>query len=57
LEDGGDALEAHAGVHARLGKWSEDTIGSAIKLHEDKVPDFDVPATVAGKRAIGVTVV
>ena len=54
LEDGGDAFEAHAGVHAGFRQRRERAAGVAIELHEDEIPDFDVAAAVAGKFAIGV---
>ncbi len=52
FKDGGGAFEAHAGVHRRLRQGIEVAGSVAIELHEDEVPDFDVAAAVAGKRAV-----
>ena len=41
LDDGADALEAHAGVHALGRQFVEGAVGLAVVLHEDVVPDFD----------------
>ncbi len=54
MEDGGDAFEAHAGVHAGLGQWTQLTTGVTVVLHEDEIPDFNVTAAVAGEFTIGV---
>src|SRR6267378_4547127 len=57
LQDGGDAFEAHASVHAGLGQGSKNAAGVAVELHEHEIPDFDVAAAVAGELAIDVSVV
>jgi len=41
LHDGGDALQAHAGVHGRTGQRLHGAVGLTVELHEDHVPDFD----------------
>jgi len=41
LDDGDDALEAHAGVHALGRQFVEGAVGLAVVLHEDVVPDLD----------------
>src|SRR5439155_26870350 len=46
LEDGGRALESHAGVDRRAGKRGHNAVGGALILHEDEIPDFN--ETVAG---------
>ena len=46
LQDGGQALQAHAGVHARRGQFVQTAVGLHIKLHEHVVPDFDEPVAV-----------
>ena len=55
MEDGGGAFEAHAGVHAGLGKRCVVASLVAVVLHKHKVPDFDKATTVAGEFAVGVT--
>ncbi len=46
LHDGGDALEAHAGIHRGLGQRRERAVGGAVELHEHQVPDLDVAVAV-----------
>ena len=41
LQDGGEALEAHAGVDVAGREGLEGTVGLAHELHEDEVPDLD----------------
>ena len=41
LNDGGDALEAHAGVHVPGGQRRKGAVGIRIELDENEVPDFD----------------
>ena len=41
LHDGGDTLNPHTGIHRRFGQRLECTIGLAVELHEDHVPDLD----------------
>ena len=41
LDDGGDALEAHAGVDGRPRQGPEDAVGALVELHEDEVPELD----------------
>ena len=61
LQDSGQTLQAHAGVHARRGQFFEAAIGLHIKLHEHVVPDFDEPVAVfvraAGRTAGNVRAV
>ena len=51
LHDRTDALQAHAGVHRRGGQRVQDTVGGAVELHEDVVPDLDVAVAVFFRRA------
>ncbi len=48
VDDGDDALEAHAGVHVLRGQRDERAVGVGVVLNEDVVPDFDdlIRATV-----------
>src|SRR5690606_18402591 len=46
LQHGADALQAHAGVHARRRKRVQYAVRGAVELHEHVVPDFDVTITV-----------
>jgi len=41
LDDRGDALEAHAGVHVLRGQRGEGAVGVGVVLDEDVVPDLD----------------
>ena len=52
MEDGSDAFEAHAGVHARLGEGVQLTVAITVVLHEHQIPDFNVAAAVARERAL-----
>ena len=51
LHHGADALQAHAGVHRGLGQRHHAAVGRAVELHEDQVPDLDVPVAVFIGRA------
>ena len=56
LQDGGQALQAHAGVHARRGQFVQTAIGLHVKLHEHVVPNFNETVAVfvrAAGRAAG----
>ena len=56
LQDGGDALQAHAGVHAGRGQFVQAAVGLHVELHEHMVPDFDEAVAVfvrAAGRATG----
>ena len=46
LQDSGQALQAHAGVHAGRGQWRDGTGLVHVELHEHVVPDFDEAVTV-----------
>ena len=46
LQHRGDALQAHASVHAGLGQGVHHTVFGAVELHEDVVPDLNVAVTV-----------
>ena len=46
LQHGGNALQAHAGVHAGLGQARHIAGGVALELHEHQVPDLDVAVAV-----------
>ena len=41
LNDAGDALETHAGVHVLGGQRREGAVGVGVELDEDEVPDLD----------------
>src|SRR5690606_22049728 len=44
LEDGGDPLQAHAGVDVLGGKVAHDVVRLVLdELHEHQVPDLDEP--------------
>ena len=51
LQDGGEALEAHARIHARRGQRLDRTIRLHVELHEHVVPDLDVAVAVLVGRA------
>jgi hypothetical protein len=51
LHDGGDALEAHAGVDGRLRQRRQLPVRRAVVLHEDEVPDLDVAVAILVRRA------
>ena len=56
LEDGGDALETHAGVDRGPGQRHAGGLVHLLVLHEDEVPDLDEPVAVlvrAAGRAAG----
>src|SRR5690606_14591031 len=46
LQHGGNALQAHAGVHAGLGKRVHRALRVALELHEHQIPDLDVAVAV-----------
>ncbi len=52
LQDRGQALQAHAGVHARRRQRHQGAVGLAVELHEHQVPDLDeaVAVLVRGTR-------
>ena len=50
LHDGGEALEAHAGVHRRLRQRRQRAVAGTIELHEHEVPDLDVAVAVLVRR-------
>ncbi len=43
MQEREDALQAGAGVDARPGQGLEGTVGGAVVLHEDQIPDLDEP--------------
>ena len=54
LQHGGEALEAHAGVDARLGqRRHREAVGALlpVELHEHEVPDLDVAVAFGVGRA------
>ena len=56
LQDGGQALQAHAGVHARRWQFVQTAVRLHIELHEHMVPDFNETVAVfvrAAGRAAG----
>jgi hypothetical protein len=56
LQDGGQALQAHAGVHAGGGQRRDRAVFLHVELHEHVVPDLDEAVAVflgAARRAAG----
>ena len=53
LDDGGDSFEPHAGIDAGLGEGFQRPVGKAFELHENEVPEFQVPVAVAPEAALG----
>ncbi len=53
LNDGGDALQPHAGVDAGFGQRRHEAGGIAVELHEHQVPDLQEPVAVAAHGALG----
>jgi hypothetical protein len=56
LQDGGQALQAHAGVHAGRGQRLDRAVFLHVELHEHVVPDLDEAVAVfvgAAGRAAG----
>ena len=41
LQHRGQALQAHAGIHARRRQRLQAAVGLAVELHEHQVPDLD----------------
>ena len=46
-----DALQAHAGIHARRRQWRQRAVDAAIELHEHEVPDLDETIAVLVRRS------
>ncbi len=57
LEDGDDALEAHAGVDILVRKRDQGVLINAVVLHEDQVPQLHVTVAVAVHAADMVRIV
>ena len=55
LQDGGQALQAHAGVNARCGQLDQAAIRLHVELHEHVVPDLDEAVAVFARAAGGAT--
>src|SRR5690606_18583038 len=56
LQDRSQALQAHAGIHARRGQALDRAVFGHVELHEHVVPDFDETVAVlvwAARRAAG----
>src|SRR5439155_3796425 len=51
LRQGCQTLQSHAGVNARRGEWFEHAFTVTVILHEDQVPDLQIPVAVAPDRA------
>src|SRR5699024_10492938 len=51
LQDRGQTLQAHAGIHAGRRQRLHFTVGLAVELHEHEVPDLDVAVAVLFRRA------
>ena len=54
LEDGGDSLEAHAGIHVLRGQRVQSARGIAGELHEHQVPDLQHVGVVLVDEISGV---
>ena len=55
LNDGGHALEAHAGIHMFGGQWREGAVFVGVVLNENEVPNFYALAAVGVyKAAFGI---
>ncbi len=50
LQHGGEALQAHAGIHARRWQRRQRAIRRAVELHEYQVPDLDVAIAIFIRR-------
>ena len=50
LHDGGDALQAHAGVDGRARQRLAYSAGLLLILHEDEIPDLDEAVAVFVRR-------
>ena len=55
LQDGRQALQAHAGIDTWRGQWRYGTVFCHIELHEDVVPDFNETVAVFFRAARGAT--
>ena len=55
LQDGGQTLQAHAGVHAGRGQRGDGAVLVHLELHEHVVPDLDEAVTVFFRAARGAT--
>lgn len=53
LQDGGDALQAHAGVNMLRGQHLEAAVGLAVELDENVVPDLQHVRVVCGVQRAG----
>ena len=53
LQDGRQALQAHAGVHAGRGQLDQAAIGLHVELHEHVIPDLDEAVAVFAGAARG----
>ena len=55
LQNGGQALQAHAGVHAGRGQMGDAAVFMHLELHEHVVPDFDEAVAIFVGAAGGAT--
>ena len=46
LQNGGDALQPHAGVNRRLGQVEAGLFVHLLELHEDEIPEFQITVAV-----------
>ena len=53
LQDGGDALQPHAGVDGGLGQVEAGVLVHLLELHEDQVPEFQEAVAVFVRRLPG----
>ena len=51
LQDRSNALQTHAGIHARCRQRLQRAVGLAVELHEHVVPDLDVAVAILVRRA------
>ena len=52
LDDRGQSLQAHAGIHRGARQRGQGAVGGAVELHEDQVPDLHI-AVAVGVRGAG----
>ena len=46
LQDGGDALQPHAGIDGGLGQIEAGVLVHLLELHEDEIPEFEEAVAV-----------
>src|SRR5690606_8888130 len=51
LQHSRNTLQAHAGVHTRLGQRRHGAVGGTLELHEHQIPYFDIAVAVFFRRS------